>query len=219
MAGGLNGAGCMPGISEEETIMPESTTRAPLLTERFQRAFALASQVHAHQLRKGTRIPYMAHLMSVAALVLEYGGSEDAAIAGLLHDSVEDSADGAALAAQMPAQLGPHVAAVVLACSDAVAVEGQPKAPWRERKHAYLEHLASEHDPDTLLVSACDKLHNARAIVSDLRAVGATVWDRFSQTDPLAHLWYYKSLVACYVDRVPQQLYDELSTTVERIAQ
>jgi (p)ppGpp synthase/HD superfamily hydrolase len=197
--------------------MPESTASAPLLTSRFQQAFAMASQTHARQLRKGTSVPYLAHLMSVAALVLEYGGDEDAAIAALLHDAVEDSADGAAVATAIRGQFGDHVADVVLACSDAVAVPGQPKAPWRERKAGYIARLADEHDPTVLLVSACDKLHNARTIVADLRATGSAIWQRFSQKDPAAQLWNYRSLAATYAGQIPAGLADELSRVIDQM--
>ena len=180
-----------------------------MLTERFGRAFVMASEVHAAQVRKGTAVPYLAHLMSVSALVLEYGGGEDAAVAGLLHDAVEDSGDGAAVAERIRREFGDHVADVVLACSDAVGVAGRVKPPWRERKAGYIAQLAGERDRDVLLVSACDKLHNARAIVADLRAVGPALWDRFSQRDPGAHLWYYQSLLACYAGRVNPELYAE----------
>jgi (p)ppGpp synthase/HD superfamily hydrolase len=194
--------------------MPESSLNAPLLTGRFQQAFALASQVHARQVRKGTAVPYLAHLMSVAALVLENGGDEDTAIAGLLHDSVEDADDGAAVEAMIRDQFGDRVAGIVLACSDAIAVPGQPKPPWRERKAAYIARVAAEHDPAALLVSACDKLHNARTIVADLRASGSATWQRFSQKDPAAHLWYYTSLAASYAGRIPAGLSDELNRVV-----
>ncbi len=197
--------------------MPESTTGTPLLTGRFQRAFTLASQVHATQLRKGTQIPYLAHLMSVAALVLEHGGSEDAAIAALLHDTVEDSPDGAEMAARIRREFGSHVADVVMNCSDAIGVAGQPKALWRDRKTAYLTHLSTEQDSDVLLVSACDKLHNARSILADLRAVGPTLWDRFNENDPAAQLWYYQSLAACYTNRVPADLAAELARVIEQM--
>ena len=185
-----------------------------MLTGRFQQAFALASEIHAWQLRKGTSVPYLAHLMSVAALALEHGGAEDAAIAALLHDSVEDSPDGAAVAATIRSQFGDRVADIVLACSDAVAVPGQPKPPWRERKESYIARLANERDSAALLVSACDKLHNARAIVADLRAAGAAVWQRFSQKDPAAQLWYYKSLAAAYAGHIPSGLAGDLSRTI-----
>jgi GTP pyrophosphokinase len=149
--------------------------------------------------------------MSVAALVLEYGGDEDAAISGLLHDAIEDSDDGGRTEARIRGEFGPRVADIVVGCSDAVAVPGEAKAPWRERKERYIRHLASETDPRVLLVSACDKLHNARSIVADLRAIGVAVWTRFSQRDPAQHLWYYQSLAGCYAGRVPEGLAAELS--------
>jgi (p)ppGpp synthase/HD superfamily hydrolase len=198
--------------------MAESTAvTAPLLTSRFQRAFAVACEVHAAQLRKGTRIPYLAHLLSVAALVLEHGGGEDAAIGGLLHDSVEDSNDGTQMERWIREEFGDHVAGIVMGCSDAVAVPGQPKPPWRDRKAAYLSRLAGEADSDVLLVSACDKLHNARAIVADLCAVGSALWDRFTQADPAAQLWYYQSLASCYQGRVTSALSDELTRTIRQM--
>ena len=197
--------------------MPESAADAPLLTGRFQRAFALASEIHGGQVRKGTAIPYIAHLMSVAALVLEYGGGEDAAIGGLLHDAVEDSDDGAATEALIRSEFGDHVADIVMGCSNAVGVSGQAKAPWRERKAAYIERLARESDPDVLLVSACDKLHNARSILADLSAVGAATWERFSESDPAEQLWYYETLTRGYGERVPGAVSESLNEIVAAI--
>ena len=197
--------------------MPESAIDNPTLTGRFPRAFTLASEIHATQRRKGTTIPYLAHLMSVSALVLEHGGDEDAAIAGLLHDAVEDSGDGAATAVLIRQEFGPHVADIVLACSDAIGVQGQHKPPWRERKASYIAQLAGQRDPAVFLVSACDKLHNARSIVSDLRAIGPAVWDRFGEHDPAAHLWYYQSLATCYPAHVPAELSDELIRVVDQM--
>jgi GTP pyrophosphokinase len=194
--------------------MPPTSAAAPLLTSRFTDAFAFASEVHATQLRKGSAVPYLAHLMSVAALVLENGGHEDAAIAALLHDAVEDSRDGSETEARIRGQFGDRVADIVLACSDAIAVPGQKKAPWPDRKAAYISRLASETDLDVLLVSACDKLHNARSVVADLRTVGPATWDRFSQRDPAAQLWYYETLAACYHGKVPVPLADELDRTI-----
>jgi (p)ppGpp synthase/HD superfamily hydrolase len=189
----------------------------PLLTGRFQQAFALACELHATQVRKGTSVPYLAHLMSVSALTLEYGGGEDAAIGGLLHDAIEDSGDGALTEARIRRELGDRIACIVAGCSDAVAVPGQAKAPWRERKQGYIAHLAGLDDPDVLLVSACDKLHNARAILADLRAVGPAVWERFSEPDPASQLWYYESLAACYAGRVPGPLAGELGRVLAGI--
>ncbi|HET9895488.1 MAG TPA: HD domain-containing protein [Streptosporangiaceae bacterium] len=197
--------------------MPERSASAPLLTSRFQHAFTLASQIHATQVRKGTAIPYLAHLMSVAALVLEHGGGEDAAIAALLHDAIEDSDDGAATEMRIRSELGARVAAIVAACSDAVGEPGRPKPPWRDRKQAYLRRLAAEDDPDVLLVSACDKLHNARSIAADLRDAGPAVWQRFSQPDPALQIGYYQSLAGCYAGRVPDRLAGELSRVISQI--
>jgi GTP pyrophosphokinase len=190
--------------------MPESAVKQPLLTGRFLSGFALASELHACQVRKDTAIPYLAHLMSVAALVLEHGGGEEAAIGGLLHDAVEDSDDGAATQARIRREFGDRVAGIVAGCSDAVAVPGQAKPPWRERKQAYIERLAQDEDRDVLLVSACDKLHNARAIVADLRDIGPAVWARFSQAGPASQLWYYTTLAGSYRGRVPDRLSREL---------
>lgn len=191
---------------------------APLLTDRFERALAFARQIHLTQVRKGTSVPYLAHVMSVAALVLEHGGSEDAAIAGLLHDTIEDSPDGARTEAAIRRGFGDHVAGIVLGCSDTIGVAGQAKPAWRDRKTAYLQHLAAEHHPDVLLVSACDKLHNARAITADLRSTGPALWNRFNQKDPAAQIWYYRSLTASYNGRVPSELADELTRAVAQMS-
>jgi GTP pyrophosphokinase len=196
----------------------EHHTTTPILTSRFQQAFAAAVELHATQVRKGTAIPYLAHPMSVAALVLEHGGAEDAAIAGLLHDTVEDSADGTAVQNRIRDHFGDRVRDIVIACSDTVAVPGQPKPPWHERKTAYLQRLTSDNDPDVLLVSACDKLHNARSIVIDLRSIGPALWHRFNQPDQHAQLWYYRTLANSYQNRVPSALADEIDRVVAEMA-
>ncbi|MBS0561028.1 MAG: HD domain-containing protein, partial [Proteobacteria bacterium] len=143
------------------------------ITPRFAEAVAVAAELHDGQRRKGTAIPYLAHLLAVSAIVLEYGGDEDQAIAGLLHDVIEDC--GAEHEAAIRTRFGDRVASIVRGCTDA---DIQPKPPWQERKEAYLAHLG-EAAVDVLLVSAADKLHNSRAIVSDVRAHGEVVFDRF----------------------------------------
>ncbi len=198
--------------------MPERTQIAPPLTGRFAAAFALAWAVHGTQWRKKTGIPYMAHVMSVAALALENGADEDVAIAALLHDTVEDSVDGAATHEVIEDQFGERVAGIVLACSDAVAVPGLPKPDWQERKEAYLHHLDHDADADVLLVSACDKVHNARSILSDLGTDGDAVWQRFTVSDPHAQLWYYTTVAEILQRRLPGPLTDELGRIVEDIA-
>jgi (p)ppGpp synthase/HD superfamily hydrolase len=198
--------------------VPKQTEVAPSLTIRFAAAFALAWAVHGNQWRKKTGIPYMAHVMSVSALALENGADEDVAIAALLHDTVEDSEDGEATHHVIQEQFGERVAAIVMACSDAVAVPGQPKPDWRERKEAYLSHL-KDGDADVLLVSACDKVHNARSILTDLGTDGDVVWQRFTVSDPHAQLWYYTTVAEILQRRLPGPLTDELGRIVEGIAE
>jgi (p)ppGpp synthase/HD superfamily hydrolase len=174
---------------------------------RMAEAFAFAASVHRVQLRKDTTIPYVSHLMSVSALVLEQGGDEDQAIAGLLHDVIEDG--GPEYEPVIRHMFGERVAALVRACTDA---DVKPKPPWRERKETYIAHLR-EAAPDALLVSACDKLHNARAIVADQRAIGNAMFSRFTGGMD-GSLWYYKTLSAVFLERLPGPLADELDRTV-----
>jgi (p)ppGpp synthase/HD superfamily hydrolase len=148
-----------------------------MLSDRFTQALTLAAELHATQLRKGTKIPYLSHLLGVASLALEQGANEDEAIAALLHDAVEDQG-GIVTLDQIRAQFGEPVALLVEGCSDTLQT---PKPPWKIRKEAYLEHL--RHSSSSVrLISACDKLHNARAILADLRVHGNAVWSRFSSS-------------------------------------
>ena len=177
---------------------------------RLAEAAALAFDLHAEQRRKGTTIPYIAHLMSVAALVLEHGGDEDQAIAGLLHDAIEDV--GAEQEDIINDRFGPRVASIVRACSDTDII---PKPPWRNRKETYIEHLEHAGD-DVLLVSACDKLHNARAIVSDLATHGQDMFGRFNGGQQ-GTLWYYNTLAEVFSRRLPGPLAIELLKTVSEM--
>ena len=177
-----------------------------VLTDRFTSAVDCARIAHAAQVRKGTDIPYITYLLGVAALVIEFGGNEDQAIAGLLHDTIEDC--GQAHEAMIRAQFGDDVADIVVACTDGTA-EGKGsltdadarRRDWTARKLAYLRHLA-DASQDTLLVSACDKLHNARAIVRDLEStdVGQGVFERFKAGRD-GTLAYYESLARVYTSR------------------
>jgi (p)ppGpp synthase/HD superfamily hydrolase len=188
--------------------MPD--TLLPAQWGRLTDASALAFRIHAAQRRKGTSIPYVSHLLAVAALVLEHGGDEDQACAGLLHDAIEDG--GVAWEAVILEQFGPRVAGIVRACTDA---DTHPKPPWRARKEAYLTHL--EHaEPDTLLVSAADKLHNARAIVSDLRTHGPAMFTRFN-AGQAGTLWYYEALSEVFARRLPGPLVRELGDAVTQM--
>jgi GTP pyrophosphokinase len=181
------------------------------LSARFGQAVLLASELHRTQVRKGTAIPYVSHLLGVASLVLEHGGDEDEAIAALLHDAAEDQG-GAPTLARIRTQFGERVAGIVEGCTD---TDVDPKPPWRPRKEAYLAHLEVA-DASTRLVSAADKLHNARAILSDYRAVGERLWDRFS-ADRSGVLWYYRALAELFWRRGPQGLAEELGRTVSEL--
>lgn len=183
-----------------------------------QTAAHYAAVAHRDDLRKGTAIPYLSHLWSVAALVLEHEGDDEQVAAALLHDVVEDQG-GAARLADVRQQFGDGVAGLVEALSDSVVdtSAGEVKADWRERKEQYLGHLVAA-DARTALVSACDKLHNARCIVADLRVHGDKLWVRFNASNPRDQLWYYDELVkTLQPPRVPAALAQELARTVEFI--
>ena len=143
--------------------------------ENFQRALVYAAHLHGDQSRKGTRVPYITHLLAVAAIVGENGGTEDEVVAALLHDAPEDRG-GEARLRDIHLRFGHAVAEIVAGCSDTYE---DPKPPWRERKERHLAHLAGASD-SVRLVSAADKLHNARSVLSDYRAVGDVLWDRFN---------------------------------------
>ncbi|MAM61731.1 HD domain-containing protein [Maritimibacter sp. UBA3975] len=179
-----------------------------MLTDRFDDALSLAARLHRTQTRKGSGIPYISHLMAVSALVIENGGDEDQAIAGLLHDAVEDQG-GQETADMIRATYGDRVADIVLACSDAV---DQSRIAWRDRKNRYLASLATKGE-DALLVTSCDKLHNATAILTDLRAHGPAVFDRFTARRD-GTLWYYRQLADTLTRVRPGPLSDRLAATV-----
>jgi (p)ppGpp synthase/HD superfamily hydrolase len=184
--------------------MPEHTT-TPKLSERFDEALTYAAGLHRTQTRKGGDIPYLGHLLSVASLIIEGGGTETQAIAGLLHDAVEDQG-GAPVLAEIRDEFGDDVATIVDECSDTDVV---PKPPWKQRKQDYVDHLRDASEA-TILVSLADKLDNARAILRDYRIDGDELWQRFSVHDPQEHLWYYRSLLAVYQDRNSTWLVAEL---------
>lgn len=184
-----------------------------VLSARFSEACSLAASLHRNQLRKGPRrIPYMSHLLAVTAIVLEHGGTEEEAIAALLHDAVEDQG-GAETLAVIRRIFGPDVAAIVLGCSD---TDEQPKPPWRARKDRYLAHLA-EASPSVLLVSTADKLANARTVLADYREIGEDLWSRFNGTRDET-LWYYRRVVEILQTRpAPPHLVAELARVVTEI--
>jgi (p)ppGpp synthase/HD superfamily hydrolase len=184
------------------------------LGPRFEEALLYATRHHARQLRKGTAIPYVAHLLQVAGLVLEAGGDEDLAIAGLLHDAIEDAGAGEAgrIRAEIGSLFGASVLEIVEGLTDADTV---PKPPWEERKRAYLEHL-TKASPEVLLVSSADKLHNVRAILRDLHVLGETLWERFAGRRN-GTLWYYRTLVEVYDAAGGTPLSEEFRTAVNAL--
>ncbi len=191
--------------------MPSETT-SPRLTSRFSDALSYAANLHQTQLRKGGDIPYIGHLLSVAALVIEAGGTETQAIAALLHDAAEDQG-GEEKLAEIEALYGKDVARIVSECSDTFE---EPKPDWRPRKQRYIDRIC-EVSPDTVVVSLADKLDNARAILRDLRNEGASLWERFSQKDPIQHLWYYRSLAERYERLSDSWMVAELGATIALI--
>ncbi len=185
-----------------------------MLTERFDDALLFAHEVHRRQKRKGTGIPYVSHLLAVASLVLEHGGTEDQAIAGLLHDAAEDQG-GEEMLARIREKFGERVARIVADCTDTYE---EPKPPWRPRKEAYIASTARK-SAESLLVSLADKVHNARSILVDLRRHGPALWERFAGGRET--IWYYESLARAFRDaqgaRSMGALIEELEHTVEQI--
>jgi GTP pyrophosphokinase len=187
------------------------TRRAQRLGPRFLRAFLFAAEKHSGQTRKASTIPYIAHLMGVASLVLEAGGDEDLAIAALLHDVVEDCG-GAPMLKEVRRRFGSRVAKVVEGCTDA---DTDPKPPWRDRKEKYIRHLKTA-DADTRLVSAADKLNNVRSILSDYRAMGDSVWSRFNGGRQ-GTLWYYRTLLNVFRRHRGNRITRELELAVSEL--
>jgi (p)ppGpp synthase/HD superfamily hydrolase len=188
-------------------MKPKSQT-VTLLGRRFEQALLLATRKHAGQHRKGTTVPYVAHLLGVASLLLEAGGDEDLAIAALLHDVVEDCG-GAPVLKEVRRRFGRRVAHVVGGCTD---TDVDPKPPWRDRKENYLKHLRTA-DADTRLVSAADKLYNVRSIVAAYREIGERVWERFHGKRD-GTLWYYRALLDEFKRKKTNPLIRELERAV-----
>ena len=178
--------------------MNQPTTPAVILGPKYAEAVAYASALHAHQVRKSTTIPYISHLLAVSSLILEAEGDEEMAIAGLLHDGPEDQG-GQETLNDIKSRFGPRVAHIVEGCTDSLAPNPEHKEPWRIRKERYLAHLG-EADQNTLTVALADKLHNARATVSDLMIIGPETWERFNAS-PEDILWYYESILEIAKER------------------
>jgi (p)ppGpp synthase/HD superfamily hydrolase len=192
-------------------VKEKISLKPPRLGARLQRAFRYAAEKHAGQTRKQTAVPYLAHLMAVAALVLEAGGDEEMAIAALLHDVVEDCG-GMPRLREVRKLFGARVAKIVEGCTDSF---GEPKPAWMERKKDYLREV-KHADAETRLISASDKLHNVRTILADYRQNGETIWTRFSGKKD-GTLWYYRALNDEYRRRNPNRSTRELEIAVTEL--
>jgi (p)ppGpp synthase/HD superfamily hydrolase len=176
--------------------------------EKFEEALRYAARVHRDQTRKGTPIAYVTHLLAVAAIVGENGGTENEVVAALLHDAPEDEG-GEARLENIRVQFGDEVARIVAGNTDTFE---DPKPPWRKRKERYVAHVAhASHS--VRLVSAADKLHNARSILADLRSLGDELWDRFTGGKE-GTLWYYRALVEAYTAAGANPVVEELDRVV-----
>src|SRR4029450_11894817 len=181
------------------------------LSRHFEKALTYATRVHGGQLRKKTRIPYIAHILGAAAIAMEYGAKETEAIAALLNEGVGGCGGGKRLR-EIERKFGKHVARIVEGCTD---TDQTTKPPWLERKKAYVAHVRHAPMP-TKLVSASDKLHNVRAILMDYRKEGERLWSRFNGGKQGA-LWYYRALVNAFTGKRIQPLVEELDRTLTQL--
>jgi (p)ppGpp synthase/HD superfamily hydrolase len=182
------------------------------MSPSFEDALVYASRVHRGQLRKGTGVPYVAHILGVTAIALEYGASEAEAIGALLHDAAEDGG-GEARLAEIRARFGDEVGDIVLGCSDSLVEDPEDKAPWLERKRNYLSHIEMASDA-VCLVSAADKLHNVRATLRDFQAHGDDVWERFEGRRD-GTLWYYREVADTLAHRYRAAITRDLQRAVD----
>jgi (p)ppGpp synthase/HD superfamily hydrolase len=181
------------------------------LSPKFEKALVYATRIHRNQVRKKTGIPYIAHILGVASIALEYGANEKEAIGALLHDAVEDCG-GAKRLHDIERRFGKAVAKIVDGCTD---TDQTPKPPWLQRKKAYVAHVG--HAPQAVqIVSASDKLHNVRATLMAYRQVGEKVWDRFKGGKE-GTLWYYRTLVNSFTGQRVRPLVQELNRAVSQL--
>ena len=179
--------------------------------EKFEEALVYAARLHKDQTRKGSGIPYVTHLLAVAAIVGENGGTEEEVIAALLHDAPEDHG-GKERLEEVRERFGEEVAEIVAGCTDTYE---DPKPAWRQRKEAYVAHGATA-PASVRLVSAADKLHNARSVLADLRLLGDELWARFTGGRE-GTLWYYRALADAYAAAGTNAVVEELGRVVRRI--
>jgi hypothetical protein len=185
--------------------------KTPIFSRRFISALGFAARIHARQIRKRTERPYIGHLLGVASIVIEYGGDEDMTIAALLHDAVEDQG-GLPRLREIRKKFGKRVAHIVDGCTDSYA---EPKPPWLDRKRDYIARVAGE-DHEVRLVSAADKLSNARETLHELRLHGDSVFERFAGKK-IGTMWYYRELISAFRHAGSNPLVDELDRVVTEL--
>lgn len=184
------------------------------LGERFEHALIYTARLHANQVRKDSRTPYIAHLLATAGLVMEYGGNEDEIIAALLHDALEDQPHNGNTAREIEAHFGNGVLAIVQACSD---TQTHPKPPWRQRKEAFLQSLPTA-PPSACLIIAADKLHNTRTLTREYREHGDAIWQRFKGGRD-GTLWFSQAVLAALHQcaDMPPAMLSELADAVTEL--
>jgi (p)ppGpp synthase/HD superfamily hydrolase len=198
-------------LRSKENRAGKKTLSTRGFSKRFIQALGYAARLHGQQIRKRTTRPYIGHLLSVASIVIEYGGDEDMAIAALLHDAVEDQG-GLPRLREIRKKFGKRVAHIVDGCTDSYT---QPKPPWLQRKRAYVERVSSESE-DVRLVSAADKLSNTREVLHDFRVHGESVFDRFTAKKE-GTMWYYRALVDVFRKAESNPLVEELDRVVSKL--
>ncbi len=184
-----------------------------MLSKKFTEALTFATELHATQKRKGSGVPYIAHLLGTASIALEYGANEAEAIAALLHDAIEDQG-GAPTREEIRRRFGDAVTAIVDGCTDADTIS---KPPWRQRKEAYIASISTT-SASVRLVTAADKLYNARSVLKDYRVLGEELWQRFAG-GKAGTLWYYRALVEALHAAASTPLVEELDRVVTEIEQ
>jgi GTP pyrophosphokinase len=192
----------------EESIQPKFSSADPLFTE----ALVYASRLHAAQTRKSTDIPYVSHLLGVASIAIEYGADAEEAIGALLHDAAEDCG-GRPRLEEIRATFGGRVAEIVEGCTDTFET---PKPEWVRRKTDYIAHMRHA-SPSVRLVSAADKLHNARSILKDFRVHKEGVFMRFKKETEWDTVWYYSRLAREFLELGGGEMAEELGRVVRKI--
>jgi (p)ppGpp synthase/HD superfamily hydrolase len=183
------------------------------LTDKFAEALVYATRLHAHQTRKISGVPYVSHLLSVTALVLEAGGTEEEAIAALLHDAIEDQG-GSQTREEIRQKFGDKVVAIIDGCTEC---DIYPKPPWQERKKRYLHNLRHA-SPSIRRVSLADKLDNARSLLADSRQYGNSIWNEF-KAGKEGTLWFYQELLRVYRENGSDLMTEEFARVIEELCQ